>query len=336
MSANQQDQIPVAVLGATGLVGQKAIALIDRHPSFYISEIAASSSKAGYTFLETTSWKEEGETPKSILPLRLKDAKEIESKYILSALPADVAKEIEPFHANRGAYIFSNASAFRMDPNTPILIPEVNIEHLALLDHQKSQGKIITNSNCAAAFICLALKPLMDLGHIINVSIVTMQAISGAGLFGVDSLDITGNIIPYIKGEEEKIALETQKILGTATNPALFDITVHATRVPILHGHTAVMHIHFDKEIDLKKVKERYLSLNMEEHLYHVYQQVDHPQPRDIRAYDQSVHIGRIKHGPKKNILGLIAMGNNLVRGAAGASLKNMEAVILNKMECAL
>lgn len=336
MSVSQHGQVPIAILGATGLVGQKAIAMVESHPLFYVSEVSASDAKSGKRLGEFISWKEEGEISQRVSELRLKKAKEIESNYILSALPAYAAKEIEPFHAQRGAFVFSNASAFRMDLNVPILIPEVNMEHLSLLENQNTKGKIITNSNCVVAFICLALKPLMRLGSIKNVSVMTMQAISGAGYLGVDCMDIMNNIIPYIKGEEEKIILETHKILGTATNPATFNMIVHAHRVPIFHGHTAVMHIDFDEEINLKEVRQNYLNLNLNEKIYQIYDQLDRPQPRDIGAYDQRVHIGRIKHGMQKNTIGLIAMGHNLVRGAAGGSLKNMERVVFEKVGSAL
>lgn len=330
MSTSELKQIPVAILGATGLVGQKAIALIDRHPQFYICEIAASVKHVGQTYEESVCWYEVDAIPQSIQGLRLKRAKDIESRYVISALPASVAKEVEPFLASRGSFIFTNASAFRLHQDVPILIPEINHEHLRLLAKQKTSGKIITNSNCTTAFIALALGPLMELGAIEHVSVVTMQAISGAGHRGVDGIDIMGNIIPYIEGEEEKITVETLKILGSPDKPASFGITTHVHRVPVLHGHTIALHIHFVDEIDLQKVFDIFLRRNEKwPGLYRLYNEKTRPQPnRDIGLYDQSAHIGRIKYGAKKNILGLIVMGNNLVRGAAGASLRNMEIVL--------
>lgn len=330
MKVFESKKIPIALLGATGLVGQKAIALIDRHPLFYVSELAASDKRVDKTFEDSVCWRETGNIPESVRLLKLKAVKEIESPYILSALPADIAKEVEPFLASQGSLIFTNASAFRMHHDVPILIPEINLEHLALLERQKTSGKVIANSNCTTAFITLALGPLMTLGVIEHVSVVTMQAISGAGYPGIDSIDIVGNIIPHIAGEEEKITVETLKILGSIEEPASFGITTHVHRVPVLHGHTIALHIHFADEIDLQDVYDIYLQRNERwPGLYRLYNEVTRPQPaRDIGHYDQSVHIGRIKHGARKNIIGLIAMGNNLVRGAAGASLRNMEATL--------
>ncbi|MBN4067012.1 aspartate-semialdehyde dehydrogenase [Simkania negevensis] len=330
MKMFEQEKIPLAVVGATGLVGQKAIAMIDHHPEFYVAEIAASDQRAGQTFEESVCWREPGDIPKSVCTLKLKPIKEVNNRYVISALPASVAQEVEPALASQGSFVFTNASAFRMHQDVPILIPEINIDHLSLLERQKTPGKIITNSNCMVAFIALALEPLMELGAIEHVSVVTMQAISGAGYPSIDSIDIMGNIIPHIAGEEEKIITETLKILGTQTQPASFGITVHVHRVPILHGHTVALHIHFASSVNMHDINDIYLSRNQSwPGLYRLYHEVARPQPaRDIGPYDQSVHIGRIKQGARDNIIGLIAMGNNLARGAAGASVRNMEATL--------
>jgi len=330
MSVVESKKIPVAILGATGLVGQKAIALIDRHPYFYVSEIAASDKRAGQTFERSVCWREVGPIPASVRTLKLKMAQEVESPYVLSALPAAAAREIEPFLALRGSFIFTNASACRLHHDVPILIPEINLDHLAVLERQKTAGKIIANPNCTTTFIALALGPLMELGVIEQVSVVTMQAISGAGYPGIDSLNIMGNIIPHIAGEEEKITAETLKILGSLEEPASFGITTHVHRVPVVHGHTIALHIHYTDEVELQEVRDIYLRRNEQwPALYSLHDEVDRPQPAlDIGYYDQSAHIGRIKQGAQKNIIGLIVMGDNLVRGAAGASLRNMEATL--------
>lgn len=330
MSNIEARKIPVAILGATGLVGQKAIALLERHPQFYVDEIAASDRRAGQTFGETVDWREMGAIPESVFGKKLKKTNEIESTYVISALPASAAKEIEPFLASKGAFVFSNASSFRMDPEVPILIPEINLDHLSLLEKQKTSGKIITNPNCAATFIALALGPLMNLSEIKEVSAVTMQAISGAGYPGIDSFDILGNIIPYIPNEEEKINRETVKILGDPAKVASFGMTTQVHRVPVLNGHTITLNIHFADQVDLQEVYDCYQSPG----LYTLYHEKNRPQPnRDIDPYDQKAHIGQIKHGSRKNIVSLIVMGNNLVRGAAGASLRNLEAVVENWIE---
>lgn len=318
-------KVPVAVLGGTGLVGQKAIAMLEKHPHFYVCEIAASDEKASQAFEDVACWREVGPIPDSVRKLKLKKGSEVESQFVLSALPPSIAKEIEPCLAEKGSFIFTNASFFRLYPDVPLLIPEINLAHLKLIEKQKTLGKIIANPNCTATFVALALGPLMELGFIKEVSIVTMQAISGAGYLGIDTMDIMGNIIPHIHGEEEKITQETLKILG-----ASFGITVHVHRVPVLHGHTIAIHVHFEDEIKLQEVYDIYLEKNTKwPELYCLYDAIDRPQPsRDIGPYDQKVHIGRIKHGTSKRTLGFIVMGNNLVRGAAGASLRNMEVTL--------
>ncbi|MCH9613415.1 MAG: Aspartate-semialdehyde dehydrogenase [Chlamydiia bacterium] len=296
------NKLPIAILGATGMVGQKAIALLENHPLFYVAEMSASKKRVGNVY---------------------KDPLDIQSKHVISALPSDVAHDIEMKLAERGHLVFSNASAFRMNPNVPILIPEINLDHLSLIDGQKTPGKIITNSNCTTAFIALALAPLLKIYPIKEVSAFTMQAISGAGHPGVSSLDILGNIIPHIPSEEEKIVQETHKILGTPTSPATFDLTVNVNRVPIVDGHTIILHIHFDLDVELSAITACYEALP-----YKLYDQADRPQPRlDISPFDMRAHIGRIKYGANKKTISLIVMGHNLVRGAAGASLLNLETI---------
>lgn len=317
-------KIPVAILGATGLVGQKAIALLEGHEQLFVQELVASEERSGRLYGEEVVWKEPRGLSERVAKIPLKRIGELESKYVISALPADVAKEVEPNLVSRGCFVSSNASAYRMAKDVPILIPEINLAHMELLKRQKGPGRLVTNSNCTTAFIALALKPLTELGVIEHVSVMTMQAISGAGSYGVDSLDILGNIIPYIKGEEEKILQEVRKILGDVDRPADFDMTIHVHRVPVLHGHTAVLHVRFRESVDLQQVLLAY-----PEGLYHLHRAIDRPQPaKDVGPYDHSVHIGRIKVGTDPRHLGLIAMGNNLVRGAAGASLQNLEALI--------
>lgn len=290
----KSSKIPVAILGATGLVGQKAIELLKTHPDFYVKE----------------------ECSRALLsPL------ECQSPFVISALPSTVAKTIEPLLAARGQMVFSNTSAHRMDENVPILIPEINLDHLSLLEKQKTPGKIITNSNCTTAFIALALAPLLALSPINHVSAITMQALSGAGYLGPSALSALGNIIPYIPDEETKILQETRKILS---KPNL-NMLVHVHRVPVVDGHTIALHIHFDHAIELDQVIAQYSK-----EPYVLYHQNDRPQPRlDITPTDMRAHIGRLKTSSDKHTLGLIVMGHNLVRGAAGAALKNMETILL-------
>ncbi|MBP9674828.1 MAG: aspartate-semialdehyde dehydrogenase, partial [Bacteriovoracaceae bacterium] len=229
---------PVAILGATGTVGQKMIALLENDPHFYVAEVAASEKSFGKKFSDIVRWREKTLMPKSVGDLTLKDLKEVESNLVVSALPAEIALEIEPFLAEKGKLVFSNASAFRMHEKTPLLIPDINISHLELLKEQKTSGKIITNPNCSTVFLAMGLHPLLKLGNVQHVSVVTLQALSGAGYPGVASLDALNNIVPNIGGEEKKITEEVKKILGTTTTPANFTVTTHVHRVPIHHGHT--------------------------------------------------------------------------------------------------
>lgn len=319
---------PIAVLGATGTVGQKILAMLENHPHFEVAELSASERSNGKLYSEACNWRESADMPEIYSAIKLKPHTEITSPFALSALPSDQAKIIEKDLAKKGIHVVSNASTFRMDPSVPLCIPELNGDHLSLVNNQADPGKIITNPNCATVFITLGLKPLMAMGEIERVSLVTLQAISGAGYPGVSSNDILGNIIPNIHTEEEKIEEETKKILGSAESPANFPITVHVHRVPVSHGHTVAMHVTFKKSVNATSVEAlfRELAANQPE-LYKLHTAWDRPQPlRDITPFDQRAHIGRIKQGGDERTIGLLSMGHNLVRGAAGAALVNLEA----------
>lgn len=327
--SNSTQRIPIAVLGATGAVGQKIIRLIEGHEQFTVSELVASDVKSGKKYGEACTWREASTLPESIAHMRLKQPHEVTSTFVLSALPAKVAQDVEPMLAERGHWVISNASAHRMRQDVPLLIPEVNSDHLALLDKQQTSGRIITNSNCAAAPAALALRPLTQLGQIEHVSIVTLQAISGAGYPGLPACDILSNSIPYIEGEEEKIESELKKMLGTISRPASFSVTAHVNRVPVQHGHSTVLHVHFSQTVaqeDLNRVfreaKEAFPQT------YKLYEDSYAPQPlRHLHDKDNRVHIGRIKRGVGGKLVGLTAMSHNLVRGAAGAAILNLETV---------
>jgi len=317
------EKIDVAVLGATGLVGQKAVALLSQSKQFRIAEVAASDKRIGNSYQDEVVWHEKHPLTDSIGNLRCKASHELSSPYIISALPTDEAKKIEPILAKSGATVLSNAQAWRMDPEVALVIPEVNLQDLLA-----NRGKIITNPNCSAVFIALAVAPLIEVGTVEHVSVVTMQAISGAGFSGCAAVDILGNIIPHIENEEKKIETESQKLFKNVM-PYNFSMTTHVHRVPVLHGHTIALHLHFAKEVDLEKVVATYHARNQKwPGLYHLYHQLNRPQvARDVGPYDQSVHIGRLKIGGQRNVLGMVVMGNNLVRGAAGASIRNLEEI---------
>lgn len=320
----------VAIIGATGAVGQKLIRLIEANDRFTISELVASEKNSGKSYVEACTWRETTPLPNHIAKMRLKSLDELTTPFVLSTLPAEAALEVEPRLARAGHIVVSNASAFRMHTDVPLVIPEVNLEHLALLDRQNTSGCIVTNPNCLAVFAALALKPLSKLGAIEHVSIVTLQAISGAGYSGLSACNIMNNTIPNIPGEEEKIELELQKILGTTTEPAPFPITVHSNRVPVLHGHTAVLHVRFAREISEEEVMHVFSEARLKfPGVYHLYQDPFSPQPQlHLHDTDNSAHIGRIKFGDNNRTVGLTVMGHNLVRGAAGAALLNLEAIL--------
>ena len=230
-----------------------------------------------------------------------------------------------------GKIVCSNASAFRMHPQVPLIIPEVNRAHLSLLDHQVwDEGKILTNPNCSTVFLAGALAPLMALGEFEHISVVTMQALSGAGYPGVPAFDLLGNLIPHIGGEEEKIKLETKKILGSATHPLQVGVTVHVHRVPVVHGHTVATHVRFKSPMAAEAVLKQFQKVAAENENYiKVHTAQDRPQPlRDLNQHDMRIHLGRIKQGDHPNIVGFISMGHNLVRGAAGAAIAILEAYV--------
>ncbi|MFZ4713345.1 MAG: aspartate-semialdehyde dehydrogenase [Bacteriovoracaceae bacterium] len=317
----------VAILGATGTVGQKAISMLANHPFLQISEIAASSGNAGKRFGDVVNWRDESDLPQNIADMILKNPKEVTAPYAISALPSESAAQIEPYLAEKGIHIFSNASTYRMDEKTPLLIPEINPDHINLIQTQKTKGKIVTNPNCSTVMLACALKPLMSLGKLTHVSVVTLQAASGAGYPGVPSLDLIGNTIPFIGSEEDKVETESLKILGlleagTIKN-APFDITCHVNRVPVADGHSVIIHAFYEKEVKAESVTKAFMENNQ---LYKVHSEDNRPQPkRDLTAYDMRIHIGRIKQGATPNVVGLLSLGHNLVRGAAGAAIINLE-----------
>jgi aspartate-semialdehyde dehydrogenase len=320
--------IRVAILGATGVVGIKAIALLLNNPRFKIIELVASDQRMGQPFGKIYYSKESlVNLPEEIANIKLSNAKDLKAEFVISCLPADVAKQIEPKLASEGKIVFSNASSFRMNKDVPLLVPEINEAHLTLLRNQKTKGKIITNPNCSAVGITLALAPLIDLGEITHVSVVTLQAISGAGYPGISSLDILGNTIPHIEEEAEKITEETKRILGSTEKPASFSVTTNVHRVPVINGHTATLHITFKENVIPDQAFKAYQNWNQKyPRLFVLHKQKNRPQSlKDLTNDDMRVHIGGLRQGDDPNILTVVALTHNLVRGAAGAVIANME-----------
>ncbi|AHH23028.1 aspartate-semialdehyde dehydrogenase [Chlamydia muridarum] len=312
----------IAILGATGLVGQKLIALLQRHKQWEIAELSASPKKHSLRYESACLWQEPlMAMPESVQDLTIRSIEEIESDIVVSCLPTSVAFSAETACLSSGKIVFSNSGAYRMHESVPILIPEVNSDHISLLDDQPFLGKIVTNSNCCVSGIALALRPLLpfDIEH---VHVVTLQSASGAGYPGVSSLDLIGNTIPHILGEEEKIHQETLKILGSPSSPAEFSITASVHRVPVMYGHVISMHVMFAQEVSLEKIfccYEKYSDT------YVLYDSPWHPQvQKDLLHDDMRLHIGPISHGGSAKTIKMCVLLHNLVRGAAGALISNM------------
>lgn len=323
-------KLPVAILGATGPVGQKVISMLENHPRLIVAELAASEGRVGKRYGDIVAWKNEFPLSARVAGLEMRPMSEVQSHLVISALPSEIAAEIEPELANRGHLVSSNASTFRMEAEVPLLIPEVNGGHLKLLSRQNRKGALITNPNCSTVFLTSALAPLMELGDFDHVSVVTMQALSGAGYPGVSSFDLLGNVIPHIGGEEAKIQEEAKRILGTADRAAHFALTVHAHRVPVVHGHTIAAHVRFKSPVAVEKARAAFLRWAEERPDFLAFHEaMDRPQPaRDLHPHEMRTHVGRLKQGDDPHVIGFIALGHNLVRGAAGAAIANLEAAL--------
>ncbi|HET7189907.1 MAG TPA: aspartate-semialdehyde dehydrogenase [Gemmatimonadaceae bacterium] len=341
-------RIPVAVLGATGAVGQTFIRLLADHPWFQLAELAASERSAGKSYVDAARWigdaMPEQVRGMTVLPC---DPRQIRSPLVFSALDASVAGEVELAFARAGRLVLSNAKNFRMDDDVPLVIPEVNADHLALLEVQRAKrgwsGGIVTNANCASIMAVMALAPLHEAFGISRLFVATMQAVSGAGYPGVPSLDILGNVIPYISGEEHKIETEICKMLGRRTDTRIeaadIRISAHANRVPVENGHTVCLSVDFGTHVGadaaLEALREwrgdasaRDLPSSPARALV-VTDLADRPQPRrDVGAgRGMTVTVGRVREDPLFDVK-LVAMGHNTIRGAAGASVLNAELLV--------
>lgn len=309
--------VNVAVLGATGVVGQRLLALLEGHPIFKVAEIAASLKNQGRLLKDTRKYRQENLSQNS-LNMPLKDARDLKSPYILSCVSKEVASLFEYAYAENGQHVLTNASYHRMDPVVPLLIPEVNIKDLSLIEQQKTAGKIIANPNCVVSVLAPVLHVLQSFGTIKIVSAVTLQAISGAGFLGVSSLDILGNIIPDIEGEAQKIEREIRKILRYENL-----LNIETVRVPVQHGHTVCMHVYFENAVDKKALIEAFKAP-----LFSFHRDVQRPQPLvDLKIKEDILHIGSLKQSADLKCISLVALGHNLMRGAALAALKNLEVL---------
>ena len=339
-------KVPVAVLGATGAVGQAFIRLLANHPWFDLIEVAASERSAGRSYAEAARWIGDDMIPARVGDLTVQpcDPKHVRAPVVFSALDSSVAGEAEAAFASAGRAVLSNAKNYRMEPDVPLVIAEVNPDHLDVLDVQRKNrkwtGAIVTNGNCAAIAAVLPLAPLHERFGVTQVFIATMQAVSGAGYPGVPSLDILGNVIPYIKDEEPKLEAEVRKFLGRRGTGRIEDASIavssHTNRVPVEHGHTVVMSIGLEKRADIEEARHTLGSWrgaseacglpSSPERPLVVSEQPDRPQPRrDVDAgRGMSVTVGRIREDSLLDVR-LVALGHNIIRGAAGASVLNAE-----------
>jgi aspartate-semialdehyde dehydrogenase len=344
---------PIGILGATGMVGQRYIQLLENHPWFEVAWLAASDRSSGKPYGEAAKWRLDTPMPERIAKMTVAPAEpEGAPKIIFASVDAAIARELEPKFAAAGCAVLSNSSAFRMAPNVPLVIPEINAEHLHLIEEQPSRkesgGYMVTNPNCSTIGLVMALKPLEERFGIEQIFVSTMQAVSGAGYPGVASMDILGNVVPYIGSEEEKMEEETLKLLGKLEGhqvaPLAARITAHCNRVAVEDGHTECVSIKFAKpatreEIlaaweEFRPLAGRGLPFAPEQPIVWAPQN-DRPQPRldRNRGRGMAVTVGRLRP------CGLldwkfVVLSHNTIRGAAGATILNAELLAsLGKLE---
>jgi aspartate-semialdehyde dehydrogenase len=334
-------RLPVGILGATGVVGQRFIQMLERHPWFEVAWLAASDRSEGKTYAEAVRWRLKTPIPANVGAMKVSPAvPEGAPKVIFAALDSSIAAELEPRFAEAGCSVVSNSSALRMQADVPLVIPEVNSGHIKLIDHQawrkKSGGYVVTNPNCSAIGLVLALAPLQQRFGLEAVMAVTMQAVSGAGYPGVASLDILGNVIPYIRNEEEKMEEETLKLLGqlndTHVIPAAFAMSAQCNRVAVEDGHTESVSVRLKTKAKPEEIiaawsEPQELKLpSAPEHPVVYLEAIDRPQPRfdvDLGA-GMTTAIGRLRPCGVLNWK-FTVLSHNTIRGAAGAAVLNAE-----------
>lgn len=330
--------IPVGILGATGAVGQRFVSLLARHPWFEIHYLAASSRSAGRPYDQAASWMQEGSVPLEVTQLEVEELFEGSPpcRLLFSALDASVAGTAEERLAEAGHFVVSNARNHRLDPDVPLIVPEVNPQHLDLLENRVGEGAIVTNPNCSTIGLSLALAPLELAFGIESVRVTTLQALSGAGLPGVPALQATDNVVPHIGGEEEKLESETSKILGQfesgAIRPAGFGVSAQCNRVPVIDGHTLCLSVQLGGDPDPEQVASalrdfrglpQALSLpSAPARPIEVLTDPDRPQPRLDRARGNgmTLSVGRLRRCPLGGVK-MVALSHNTIRGAAGGSI---------------
>ncbi len=341
--------IPVAVLGATGSVGQRFVSLLDNHPWFKVTALAASDKSIGQPYSEACRWilSEPMPTWAGEMVITPAAPEAISSRIVFSALPANLAKELEPKFAAAGFAVCSNASSFRRDIDVPLLLPEVNADHIALVRRQRQlrgwSGCILTNPNCTSTGLTIVLKALQDSFGLKRVFVVSLQALSGAGYPGVPSLDIMDNVVPYIGGEEEKVEWEPRKMLGKLvdSNIELADtiFSAQTNRVGVSDGHTVCVSVELDESISpesaIRAMTEYQAPASAcqlpstPNPVISVRHEADRPQPRLDRMTGKGMTtvVGRVRPDPLFH-LKFVVLSHNTIRGAAGGSIYNAELLV--------
>jgi aspartate-semialdehyde dehydrogenase len=337
-------RIEVGVLGATGMVGQQFISFLQNHPWFDLTWVGASERSAGKKYRDAVNWNLDGGIPAAVADLTVAEAKPGNApKLMFSAMDASVAGEIEQAFASAGHFVVSNSRNHRMLPDVPLLVPEINADHLGLIPLQRKnrgwQGAIITNPNCSTIALTMGLAPLKPFG-ISRILASTMQAISGAGYPGLPSMDIMGNVVPFIGGEEEKMESETQKILGRFAGDGIellpAAMSAHCNRVAVVDGHTVAVSVTLDKKPSIEQVLEAFAAFrgvpqkkglpSAPKQPVYVMMEANRPQPRKDALLERGMaaSVGRVRECP---VLGykFVVLAHNTIRGAAGAAVLNAE-----------
>ncbi|HKR21074.1 MAG TPA: aspartate-semialdehyde dehydrogenase, partial [Pyrinomonadaceae bacterium] len=338
----------VGILGATGMVGQRFAQLLQDHPQFEVTAVAASDRSQGKSYSDACTWRLNGEMPAAVRSMIVQPpAPPLDCDLVFSSLPGDIARESEGSFAAAGYPVISNSSAFRMDEDVPLLIPEVNHEHLRLLESQRSKyssgGFIVTNPNCSTIMIALALAPLHAAFGVESCVATTMQALSGAGYPGVASLDVIDNVLPYIGGEEEKIESETKKILGRVSESGIeaapMAVSAQCHRVNVSDGHMAAVRVKFARRVELAEMRDAlssFRSMPQELRLHSapdfpivIRDEQDRPQPKHDRdaGNGMTITVGRIMPDTVLDYR-FVTLSHNVIRGAAGAAILNAEMLI--------
>lgn len=344
MSPNSKARIKVGVLGATGMVGQNFARLLENHPWFELAWVGASDRSAGKLYKEATQWRLDGDIPASAANLTVEECNPSNApKLVFSSMDAAVATEIERAFAEAGHIVVSNSKNFRMDADVPLLIPEINPDHLALIPIQQNKrgwsGAIVTNPNCVVIPLAMALAPFKPFG-ITRLITSSMQAVTGAGYPGVPSLDILGNVIPFIGGEEPKVEVEPLKILGDLSGDTVTNLearlSAHCSRVPVIDGHTLTVSVELREKPSYEQLlaaienfsglpQLRQLPSAPPKPLLYLHED-NRPQPRRDRDRDggMTVTMGRLRPCPVFDWR-FVTMAHNTIRGAAGAAILNAE-----------